>query len=229
MNHSTQDLRIFYFYGFASSPQSDKAQFFKKKFESEGIEFNLLDYIPTKSHFSHLRVSILLEELNTVILSLKPSKIILFGSSFGAYLAAWLAKKNPDKIMKLILMAPALIFSSKTILQFMGTSFREWEETGYLDIFHFRYNTTIPLYYSFYRDLVDFPPLDMTISTISTPTLIFHGRYDEIIPIEWSHKFVSNNPSTRLYILESNHQLLDQKDEMWNNIRKFLQLNEKEF
>jgi len=228
MNYFTQDLRIFYFYGFASSPQSNKAQFFKKKFENEGIEFNILDYIPTKSHFSHLKISSLLEDLNSIILNLEPSKIVLFGSSFGAYLSTWLAKKNPDRIFKLILMAPALIFSSKTILQLMGTSLREWEETGYLDIFHFRYNTSIPLHYSFYHDLVDFPPPDMTISTILTPTLIFHGRYDEIIPIEWSHKFTLINPSARLYVLEGDHQLLDQKEEMWNSIVKFLHLKEKE-
>jgi len=54
-----QSMKLLYFYGFSSGPQSNKAQFFKNKFSGlkPSIEFQIVDYIPNRESFTNLRTS----------------------------------------------------------------------------------------------------------------------------------------------------------------------------
>ncbi|UCE13483.1 MAG: alpha/beta fold hydrolase [Candidatus Heimdallarchaeota archaeon] len=217
-------MRIVYLYGFASGPQSDKAQFFKKKFTKLNVSFDIYDYIPNRENFTYLKTSTLLEKLNAHIKKkYSGEKVILFGSSFGGLISTWYTHLYVENVSKLILMAPALRFSASRICKLLEIIPSQWKKRGVVPIFHYRYDREIPLAYSFYEDILANPPPEFKDNTFSIPTLIFHGKFDETVPVEWSQElqFVQN---VIFHTLNSDHQLLDQKNTMWNIIREFLQI-----
>ena len=150
--------------------------------------------------------------------------MILFGSSFGGFLLTWYTCEHPEKIKKLILMAPALKFSSASIIAILEIDPMTWKARGHIPVFHYRHNKEIPLAYSFYEDISANPPPNFNKMNISIPTLILHGKYDEVVPLSWSQEFAVINQNVNLHPLNGDHQLLDQKQIMWELIRKFLKI-----
>ncbi len=214
---------ILYLYGFASGPQSDKAQFFKNKFTSLGVTFDIFDYIPDEESFRNLTTSLLLENLHSYIgLNYPKEHLFLFGSSFGGFLLTWYASRHPERIRKLILMAPALRFSASSVCKIHGITPSLWKKQGFVLVSHYRYNREIPLNYTFYEDLLTNSPPDFINVEISIPTLILHGKSDEVVPVAWSQTFADLNQQVLLYTLDGNHQLLDQKEIMWELVKEFL-------
>ncbi|MFW9905309.1 MAG: alpha/beta fold hydrolase [Candidatus Thorarchaeota archaeon] len=217
-------LQIVYLYGFASGPHSNKAQFFKRIFSTATIPFDIYDYIPDKASFTNMKLSILTKNLHLYIEDEHPKEeeLILFGSSFGALISALYTFIHPDRIKKLILMAPALGFSAQRIVKLYNIPLIVWKKKGVIPIFHYRYDQEIPLDYSFYEDLVSHPPPDIEKLRIPIPTLILHGRFDEVVPLVWSRQYAEINPEATLHILNGDHQLLDQKEVMGEIIVDFL-------
>lgn len=222
-------MHILYLYGFASGPQSNKAQFLKRKFASVDISFDIYDYIPDRDSFTNMKPSILIKNLHSYIeMNYSGEKnLVLFGSSFGGLITTWYTYLHPDKIKKMILMAPALGFSAQRILKMLEIPPSLWKEQEYVSIFHYRYNQAIPLAYSFYKDLLDNPPPDIKKLRILVPMLILHGKFDDIVPLLWSQLFVQNNPEVTLQILNGDHQLLDQKEVIWKFVEVFLTIDRK--
>ncbi len=214
---------ILYLYGFASGPLSTKAQFFKAKF-NQRTSFLIYDYIPDKESFTNLKTSTLLNDLHVFILREFPEKqLILFGSSFGGLLSLWYSYLHPEKISKLILMAPALEFSANVIAELLEITPAEWKESGFVTVNHYRYNQDVPLSFTFYEDILKNPPPNFYQCEFSIPTLILHGEFDEVVPISWSRDFAEANLNVTLHELKSDHQLLDQKEKMWTIIDSFLE------
>src|SRR5262245_6001995 len=96
--------RIVYLHGFASSPGSKKAQFFRRKFPELGIglEIPALD----EGNFQGLTIS---GQLALIERAAAGEPLTLIGSSMGGYLAALYAARHAE-VEKLILMAPAFCF-----------------------------------------------------------------------------------------------------------------------
>jgi len=100
-----------YLHGFASSPQSNKAQFFRKRFEEKGLELE----IPSLDggDFTHLTITGQLQIVDAAAAGRHAEQpTILIGSSLGGYLAALYAARHAD-IGRLVLLAPALRFPSR--------------------------------------------------------------------------------------------------------------------
>jgi pimeloyl-ACP methyl ester carboxylesterase len=215
-------LKLLYLYGFASGPLSTKAQFFKRKFP-RNVEFEIYDYIPDQKSFTNLKNSNLLYDLHAYIEKNYSKGVILFGSSFGGLISLWYASQHPDNVSKLILMAPTLRFSASVLAKLLDLS--DWKEKGFVNIMHFRYNMMVPLAYTFYQDILDNPPPDFGTLDITIPTLIFHGKFDETVPILWSKEYAKANQHVFLHELDDDHQLLNNKEKMWSISKAFLGLN----
>ncbi|MFX0060983.1 MAG: YqiA/YcfP family alpha/beta fold hydrolase [Candidatus Hermodarchaeota archaeon] len=220
----TTSHKIVYFYGFISSPLSTKAQYFKKQFKNQDIDLEILDLIPNAESFTNMRPSRLIKKIHTFVMMRDYEDITLMGSSFGGFLAAWYAARHHERIKNLILMAPALKFSAERAVKILGTTLTEWKERGSVSIPHVRFSKEVPLSYSFVEDLINHPPPDFSVLAAPIPTLIFHGKNDDVIPVKWSEDYASDRSNVSLNILESDHQLLDQLDAMWIDIGKFLEL-----
>src|SRR5437763_536658 len=93
-----------YLHGFASGPTSRKAVEIKQALAARGVALDVPDLnLPS---FEHLTLTAMVEEAERRLRG--PS--IVWGSSLGGYLAALLASQHPEKVSRLVLMAPAVEF-----------------------------------------------------------------------------------------------------------------------
>ena len=110
--------RIVYLHGFASTPLSTKAQFFKRHFAAADFEIPQLD----KGNFETLTVT---SQLQVVDQAVHSDPVILMGSSLGGYLAALYASRHAN-VERLVLLAPAFEFPARWRQRFSGAEFEEW-------------------------------------------------------------------------------------------------------
>lgn len=218
-------MHILYLYGFASGPQSDKAQFFRDKFSTLNVSIEIYDYIPDRDSFMNLKTSSVLTRLHSHIEQNYPEEeLILIGSSYGGLISAWYTGLHPQMISKMILMAPAFRFSASSISKSLQIEPSLWKEQGFVLVFHYRYNQEIPLDYSFYEDILTKNPPNFEHIALSIPILIFHGQFDEVVPFSYSKKIADLKQNYILHALNGDHQLLDQKETMWKYIKDFLRI-----
>jgi pimeloyl-ACP methyl ester carboxylesterase len=192
-------MRFVYLHGFASGPQSRKAQAFRNTLGHSGIEVDVPDL--AEGDFEHLTISRQLLVVEKLI-SGEPARLI--GSSMGGYLATLYAAAHPE-IDRLVLLAPAFGFTARWE-QLMGPEkLLAWKQTGQTEVFHYGDNALRPLRYDLYQDALKYP----AEPDFDQPALIFHGLNDTVVPIGLSRQFASSHPNTQLTELDSDHELLN--------------------
>ena len=122
-----------YLHGFASSPQSAKAQYLRDCFLAAEIQLKILDL--NQGDFSHLTLT---RQLQQTVAAFPSSQIpvTIIGSSFGGLTAAWLGEKHLQ-IQRLVLLAPAFGFLAHWLPKLGEAQLRQWQETGYLSVEHY--------------------------------------------------------------------------------------------
>lgn len=213
-------MRIVYLHGFASGPQSNKAQFFRAKFAELGIAAKIpqLD----EGNFETLTVSGQLRVIDKAVGSdnvVLADKVVLMGSSLGGYLAAAYAARHTN-IEKLVLLAPAFQFPSRWRKRFAGEEMAEWQRAGTKPFFHYAFKADRSLGYQFVEDAVQFEDEP----DFHQPALILHGTRDDVVPAEVSVQFANSHPNARIQLVESGHELTDVLDQLWNQTAAFLDL-----
>ncbi|MCW5980151.1 MAG: alpha/beta fold hydrolase [Bryobacteraceae bacterium] len=204
--------RIIYLHGFASSPTSSKARYFVDRLAAEGVLVEVPDL--AQGDFENLTLT---RQLQLVEALANGQPVRIMGSSLGGYLAALYAARHPE-VEKLVLLAPAFQFASRFRERLGSSQVDLWATRGHLGFYHYGDGAERPLRYCFLQDLdayEDFP-------RIAQPCLILHGRHDDVVPWHLSREFIGHNPQARLVILETDHQMLDVKNRMWESIRDFL-------
>jgi pimeloyl-ACP methyl ester carboxylesterase len=201
-------MYLIYLHGFASGPQSSKAQFFRRRFEELGVAMQIPDL--SGGNFEELTISGQLRVIQRIAVG---DDVRLIGSSMGGYLAALYAARHPE-VTKLILMAPAFGFARRWPLMLGEEKVAEWRRTGWLPIYHYGDKRERRVGYELLEDAKrheDYPE-------ISQPALIFHGRQDDVVPVEYSEEFAVRHPQVTLRIMESGHELINVLEEMWTEI-----------
>ena len=209
-------MRIVYLHGFASSPQSTKAQFFKRKFDALAVPFEApqLD----EGNFERLTIT---GQLAVVERAVAGRPAVLIGSSLGGYLAALYAARHPAEVERMVLLAPAFEFPTRWRARFRAEDLDLWKQQGSAPFFHYGYQTGQRLGYSFvedadrYEDAPDF----------GQPALILHGSEDPVVPASISCEFASGHPNVRLQLFPSGHELTDVLPGLWNETSRFLGLH----
>ena len=207
-------MRIVYLHGFASSPQSGKAQFFRRHFAARGIEIEIPEL--DQGNFTGLTITGQLAVVERTVAGLPA---ILMGSSLGGYLAALFASSHP-LIEKLILMAPAFRFPSRWRERYSEEEMARWKSRGAWPVFHYGHKTELPLGYQFVEDSKAYPDEPL----FPQPALIFHGLRDPVVPVELSQAYAARRPNVTLSLLDSGHELTDVLEEMWHQTCVFLEL-----
>ena len=200
-----------YLHGFASSPRSNKAQYLRDRFTEIGINLNIIDL--NAGDFSHLTLTRQIEQTRSAFpTDNKPVTII--GSSFGGLTAAWLGEQYPQ-VQRLILLAPAFGFLSHWLTKLGDTQIKQWQESGYLSVYHYGEKRELPLHYQFITDAQQYNESQLKRLL---PTLILPGQNDEVIPIEASRNYIHQHPWAKLIELESDHALADVMPDIWQEI-----------
>ena len=206
-----RSLRIVYLHGFASGPQSSKAQFFRARFEEVGVPFEIpqLD----EGNFETLTVS---GQLAVIDRAVRGEPVTLMGSSLGGYLAALYASRHAN-VEKLVLLAPAFQFPSRWRKRY-GTDMEAWKQTGAKSFYHYGFKAERPLGYRFVEDAVQYEDEP----DAAQPTLILHGTRDDVVPPKVSLDFARRHPNATVRLVESGHELTDVLEMLWNETVAFL-------
>jgi len=201
---------VIYLHGFASGPGSRKAQFFRQRFAECGRELEIPDL--AGGDFENLTIT---GQLRVVEQVAGGRPVSLIGSSMGGYVAALYAARHPE-VERLVLMAPAFGFARRWE-QALGQQRDDWRRRGYIEMYHYGEKRLRRLGYQLLEDGAQYED----DPAFTQPALIFHGSRDEVVPIGHSREFAAARPNVRLDVLDSDHELLDVLDRMWEETRRF--------
>ncbi len=204
--------RFVYLHGFASGPGSKKAGFFRERFAELGIGLEVPDL--AERDFGRLTIT---GQLRVVERVSGGEPVTLIGSSMGGYLAALYAARHVE-VQRLVLMAPAFCFLKRWTGTLGPAALEKWRASGSLEVFHYGEGRPVPLGYQLIEDAdqyEDYPD-------VSQPALIFHGKNDAAVPVEYSEAFAKQHTQVKLHVLNSDHELLNVLDYMWIETSAFL-------
>jgi uncharacterized protein len=210
-------LRVLYLHGFASSPASQKASFFKERLTPFGVAFDVPDLC--EGNFERLTITGQLNVIGRAVVTSTGNneRTILIGSSLGGYLAALFAARH-DKIDSLILLAPAFRFAELWAAQLGPDGLTRWREHRTISVFHYGQGRELPVGYQLLEDAQRYEPFP----SFQQPALLFHGTEDPVVPVQYSVDFALAHKNVRLVQLESHHELMDVLDEIWGDVKAFL-------
>jgi pimeloyl-ACP methyl ester carboxylesterase len=206
------ETRLVYLHGFASSPHSSKAQFFRKRFSEKGLHLDIPDL--DGGDFTGLTVTGQLKVIDAAVAG-RPT--ILFGSSLGGYLAALYAARHSN-IEKLVLLAPAIQFPRRWRERYGSEELERWQQDGSVPVFHYGQNREIPLGYQFMEDSRNYEDEP----EFTQPALLLHGSRDPVVPASISTAFAARHPNVTLRLFDSGHELTDVLEDLWQETEAFL-------
>lgn len=190
---------LIYLHGFSSAPGGNKGTFTRKWAEHRGIPFHAPDLnLPT---FETLTVTAQVAAVEALLGTL-PEAPVLVGSSLGGFVATAVAQRGAA-LKALILLAPAIHFAQRRLT---SPTWAPYWAQGEMEVFHYGSNGPRRLGPSLREDI----PAWMHDEDwrIATPTVILHGRADELVPLAVSEAYVKRNPHAQLHVLEDGHELL---------------------
>jgi pimeloyl-ACP methyl ester carboxylesterase len=209
-------MRVLYLHGFASSAQSSKARFFREKLRAHGVEVVTPDF--NEPDFSTLTITRMLAQVRAEI-DMTPGPVALIGSSLGAFVAVNAAAREPARVDRLILLAPALDFGGNRMRDLGDRGLDEWRRTNTLQVFHYGYGRLVPVHYELYSDATQYDALN---AAVEQPVLIFQGTRDTAVDPATVERWATARPNVELHLLDDDHQLLSSLDVIWTESARFL-------
>ncbi len=210
-------MHYIYLHGFASSPHSAKAQNLRSCFAQANVKLKIPDL--NASDFSHLTITRQITQIASEF-NHDSTSVTLIGSSLGGLSSAHLGQQYAQ-VQRLVLLAPAFGFLSHWLPKLGDETVQRWQKEKYLMVYHYGEEEKLPLSYDFVTDASQYKE-DLLQRPI--PTLILHGRHDEVIPIQASRDFAQKRPWVELVEFDSDHGLGNVMAEIWQAIRLFCQL-----
>lgn len=208
---------ILYLHGFASSAQGAKAMYFRERFERlPQVVFHAVEFNPTPVDFEYLTITGLINRVRQYLLDhIDSQQVSLVGSSLGGLVALHYAHRYGG-VVRMLLMAPALAYRPE---RFSEEELQRWEKEGVVNVAHYAFEKELPLRFDCHRDGLSYlepvPP--------AAPSLIIHGRGDEVVPLEDSRRYAADFPDkVRLVEVDSDHGLNDHLDFIWQQAEAFL-------
>ena len=198
-------IQFVYLHGFASSPQSQKAMAFTKRFAELGLPLTVPDL--EGGDFKHLTISRQLKIIEKTLDSFAGISFALIGSSMGGYLAALTAQIRPE-VKGAYLMCPGFNFMKRWRSALSGEIQKEGG-TGLIQVFNYRYNKTMELDLGIFEDAEKWEGVEYEKPV---PTRIVHGIHDDTVDIEESRNFARKHPWASLKEVDSDHGLLSHLD-----------------
>jgi pimeloyl-ACP methyl ester carboxylesterase len=218
---------VFYLHGFASSGQSKKAAYFAERLRPHGIPLRCPDF--NQPDFSSLTMTRMLDRMAVDVAALGPPSlapatragVVLIGSSLGAIVAVLTAARMANRIDRLVLLAPALMFLQDAARMLGAGRMERWQATGTLDLFHHAYGGMRSLSYGFYQDSLQY---DAFAADVGQPTLVFQGLRDESVDHRVVEQYAAARPNVQLTLVDDDHQLMASLPRIWSDMAAFLEL-----
>jgi uncharacterized protein len=201
------DKTVFiYFHGFASSPQSQKAIAFARRFAELGLPLTVPDL--EGGDFKHLTISRQLRIIEKTLDSFPGASFALIGSSMGGYLAALTAQTRPE-VKGAYLMCPGFNFIKRWRPAALSGGILREGGAELVRVFNYRYNKTMELDLGIFEDAEKWERVKYERPV---PTRIVHGIHDDTVDIGESRNFTRNHAWASLKEVDSDHGLLSHLD-----------------
>jgi len=215
-------MHVLYLHGFASSPLSKKATFFRPYLEDKGATYHIPDL--NQPSFEQLTLTAMLAQVADTVRDL-PAPVVLVGSSMGGLTALHFYDRyrhaEAKNVEKIILLAPAFDFMDNRN-QHMGVGWLEkWRAAGAWSFFNYALDGERPVHFGLVEDIQQY---DSYSVAVDIPMLIYHGKNDESVNYEQSVRFAENRATVTLHLLDSDHQLLDKTTDILSGMLDFLAL-----
>lgn len=195
--------RFLYLHGFASGPNSAKGVATAAHYGALGVHVERLDL--RRPSFEHLRVSAQIEHVKQAIGG--PSdRAVLFGSSLGGYVASRVAAEDA-RVCALVLLAPAFRLFERWRQRLGADAWRDWEETGWLEVDDFAEKKRSRVDFGFVRDAEARDAKDGGSPDVRVPVLIVHGTRDDTVDVRVSRDFAAGKRFVRLVEVDDGHDL----------------------
>jgi pimeloyl-ACP methyl ester carboxylesterase len=210
---------IIYLHGFASSSHSGKATFLGERLRARGLDVVIPDL--NLPDFSTLTVTRMLEQTRGIMTTMATAAdpVTIVGSSLGGYVAVNAAAAWPDRVARLVLLAPALDFSDEGLGGPQGRDLGEWKREGTIAVFHYGYGRMMPIHYGLYEDARRY---DAMRADVGMPILAFQGRRDTAVSPAVVERWAAARPNVRLHLLDDDHQLGASMAFIWAEVEAFL-------
>jgi len=220
---------LIYLHGFGSSPESSKARLFADRLAAFGADVRCPDL--NRPDFSTLTTTRMIAQVEQEMAWLAPGPIALVGSSLGGFVACHVAVRQSraraagvparTPIDRLVLLAPALDFGRSGISSLDAAGLDRWRRTDRYDVMHHALNQLMPVRYSLYEDAQVY---DSFAERLTTPTLIFQGRRDDVVDPLMVQRFAAARPAVSLRLVDDDHQLSESRELIWAESTRFLGL-----
>ncbi|WP_448560834.1 YqiA/YcfP family alpha/beta fold hydrolase [Trichothermofontia sp.] len=201
------DRQYVYLHGFASSPNSAKAKYFRSRFRRVGLSLQIPDL--NQPSFTDLTLTRQIQQVEALIQDAEA--VTLIGSSLGGLTAAWVGERNPQ-VDRLVLLAPAFGFLAHWLPKLGDAKLQQWQAQQTLPVYHYGTKTELPLNYRF---IADFYQYDDTALQRPLSTLILHGIHDDTIPVTASRTYAQSRSWVTLQELDSDHTLASVISQLW--------------
>ena len=210
-------MQFVYLHGLASSPNSKKARLLAERFAARGYTLHVPDL--NAPDFARLTLTAMLERVAETMRTLPSGPVALIGSSLGGLTALAFAdqyrRTEAMRVERLFLLAPALDFVENRRRALGEDGLQAWRESGWLDLYNYATGQPERLHYGLLEDVERYEAyaFDRLI-----PITIFHGRRDESVDYHQSVVFSQGRSYVDLNLVDSDHELLDQVDVIWEAI-----------
>jgi pimeloyl-ACP methyl ester carboxylesterase len=179
------------------------------------VSFDFRSHGASSGTMRDLTATRLLDDLETVRILLAEhgvTRLGLVGSSMGGFAAAWFAVRQPATIAACVLLAPAFRFLERRWETLTPEDHEQWRTTGTHPLKNQWLDTELG--YPLIAEHARFTLHELT-QHYRTPTLIYHGLADDIVPHTDSLDFLAQAPypHIELRLLKSgDHRLTTFKD-----------------
>jgi len=200
-----------YLHGFGSSPKSQKAAFFRSRFETVRLPIIVPDLnVPS---FEDLTISAALEAIDSVLNELPSGATVgIVGSSLGGYLALLTAGRHTH-VRRLLLMAPALGLFRTNFVGLGHVGLKRWMRDGYIEVFHHETQSNRRISSAFVQDAKQY---DENRLRLGIPITIVHGTRDDMVDPHLSVLYAKHNSNVVLHLVEDDHSLLTSTTQIWD-------------
>jgi pimeloyl-ACP methyl ester carboxylesterase len=210
--------QVLYLHGFASSSRSTKARFFADELERHGVGLRCPDF--NEPDFTSMTMTRMLGQLGNEIGSLPGGPVTLIGSSLGGTLAILAADRWP-RVDRLVLLAPAVMFSKPGHHLLPPERIEAWRHDGSMVFFHHAYGEERQLDVAFYDDSLRYDPM---VATVRQPSIVFQGIRDAAVDYRTVEQFAATRPNVTLSLLDDDHSLVESLPRIWRQVQPFLDL-----
>ncbi len=195
--------RFLYLHGFASGPESRKATTIAAHYAARGVVVDRLDM--RQPSMEHLRLSAMIHHVRGLIGGAH-DRAVLIGSSLGGLTACRVAEQDA-RVCALVLLAPAFRIIERWPARLGEAAWEAWRATGWIETVDYARGGTSRVDHGFAEDAAIADAPGDGWPDVRVPTLIVHGRADEVVSIDLSREWAAGKRHVRLVEVEDGHEL----------------------